>query len=110
MYRHNVSHCAVSSCTRNCCFTLVDLFWVIAIIGILVALLLPAVQAAREAARRSSCSNNLVQLILAVNQYEMAHSAYPPGTVEPAGPIQNVAKGYHHGWITQILPYIEQRN
>jgi prepilin-type processing-associated H-X9-DG protein len=52
----------------------------------------------------------MVQLILAVNHYEMAHSAYPPGTVDQKGPIQNTAKGYHHSWISQILPYIEQRN
>jgi prepilin-type processing-associated H-X9-DG protein len=83
---------------------------VIAIIGILVALLLPAVQAAREAARRSSCVNNLVQLILAVNQYEMAHSVYPPGTIDSKGPIASIPVGYHHSWITQILPYVEQRN
>jgi prepilin-type N-terminal cleavage/methylation domain-containing protein/prepilin-type processing-associated H-X9-DG protein len=90
-------------------FTLVELLVVIAIISILVALLLPAVQAAREAARRASCANNLVQMIVAVNQYEMAHGVYPPGTVDAQGPIRSIAKGYHHSWITQILPYMEQR-
>ena len=94
-------------------FTLVELLVVIAIIGILVALLLPAIQAAREAGRRCSCSNNLTQLILAVHNYEMAHGVYPPGTIDNAkGPIVNAAlpTSYHHNWIVQILPYLEERN
>ncbi|MHB0956955.1 MAG: DUF1559 family PulG-like putative transporter [Pirellulaceae bacterium] len=91
-------------------FTLVELLVVIAIIGVLVALLLPAVQAAREAARRMSCTNNLTQLILAVQNYEMSFRAYPPGTVNDSGPIQNVAQGYHHNWISQLLPFIEEQN
>lgn len=90
-------------------FTLVELLVVIAIIGVLVALLLPAVQAAREAARRASCSNNLVQLAIAIHNYESANRVYPPGTIEPKGPIQNVAQGYHHNWMEQLLPYLERR-
>jgi prepilin-type N-terminal cleavage/methylation domain-containing protein len=94
-------------------FTLVELLVVIAIIGVLVALLLPAIQAAREAGRRCSCSNQLTQLILAVHNYENAHGVYPPGTIDNAkGPIVNTAlpTSYHHGWIVQILPYIGQQN
>ncbi|MBW3598261.1 MAG: DUF1559 domain-containing protein [Planctomycetes bacterium] len=91
-------------------FTLVELLVVIAIIGILVALLLPAVQAARESARRLSCSHHLTQLGAAIQSYEMAHGAYPPGTIAESGPIYHEPKGYHHNWIVQILPYIEERN
>lgn len=91
-------------------FTLVELLVVIAIIGILVALLLPAVQAAREAARRMQCVNHLSQVGLALQNYEMAFRVYPPGSVNDEGPIRNVPEGYHHNWISQILPYIEEQN
>jgi prepilin-type N-terminal cleavage/methylation domain-containing protein len=91
-------------------FTLVELLVVIAIIGVLVAMLLPAVQAARESVRRLQCTHNLTQLGIALQNYEMAQGVYPPGTLDTDGPIFHEPKGYHHNWITQILPYIEQQN
>ena len=91
-------------------YTYTELMIVITIIGVLVALLLPAVQACREAARRSQCTNHLAQLILAVQNYELHHEVYPPGTINAQGPILSVPKGYHHNWITQILPYLELNN
>jgi prepilin-type N-terminal cleavage/methylation domain-containing protein len=91
-------------------FTLVELLVVIAIIGVLVALLLPAIQASREAARRSACVNNVVQLMIAVVNYESAHEMLPPGVSNPTGPIRNEAIGMHHGWLIRVLPYIEENN
>src|SRR6267154_668446 len=91
-------------------FTLVELLVVIAIIGVLVALLLPAIQACREAARRSQCVNNVVQVMIAIQNYESAHEALPSGVTNPQGPIRNEAVGMHHGWIIRLLPYIEERN
>jgi prepilin-type N-terminal cleavage/methylation domain-containing protein/prepilin-type processing-associated H-X9-DG protein len=88
-------------------FTLVELLVVIAIIGILIALLLPAVQAAREAARRSQCCNNLVQLGIALHHYEGAHEVFPPGVVDAKGPVRSEAAGYHMSWLVQILPFID---
>lgn len=89
-------------------FTLIELLVVIAIIAILIALLLPAVQQAREAARRTQCKNNMMNIGLALHNYEMAFEVLPPGTVNKTGPIDHVARGYHMSWIVQLLPFLEQ--
>ncbi|MDY0169034.1 MAG: DUF1559 domain-containing protein [Thermoguttaceae bacterium] len=90
-------------------FTLVELLVVITIIGILIALLLPAVQAAREAARRLQCTNNLKQLALACLNYESALGTLPPGTIRTdlgnGGGINTTSPT----WIARVLPFMEQQ-
>jgi prepilin-type N-terminal cleavage/methylation domain-containing protein/prepilin-type processing-associated H-X9-DG protein len=89
-------------------FTLVELLVVIAIIGVLVALLLPAVQAAREAARRSSCSNNIKQLAIGIHNYHDTYNCIPFCYLGPSPSTYN-ATNYGKSWMTQILPFIEQK-
>jgi prepilin-type processing-associated H-X9-DG protein/prepilin-type N-terminal cleavage/methylation domain-containing protein len=84
-------------------FTLVELLVVIAIIGILVALLLPAIQAAREAARRSQCINNLKQFGIGLLNYHNSHNTFPKGWLVKGG-----AEGYYANGNTKILPYLEE--
>jgi prepilin-type N-terminal cleavage/methylation domain-containing protein/prepilin-type processing-associated H-X9-DG protein len=106
-------------------FTLVELLVVIAIIGILIALLLPAVQAAREAARRSQCSNNFKQAGLALHNYASTKRVFPPGLElwnrkanAPCAWIAdprndngiNTGRYYGFGWGAFILPYLEDRS
>ncbi len=86
-------------------FTLVELLVVIAIIGVLIALLLPAVQQAREAARRMSCSNNQKQLALSLHNYHDTHGSFPPMIVR-----EETATDAAWAWSALILPQIEQTN
>ena len=100
-------------------FTLVELLVVIAIIGVLVALLLPAIQAAREAARRSQCSNNLRQIALGIINYETVNREYPPGCEVYQNPTTgspqyspapyNAFIDMTRTWSIAILPYLESQ-
>jgi prepilin-type N-terminal cleavage/methylation domain-containing protein len=89
-------------------FTLVELLVVIAIIGVLVALLLPAVQSAREAARRMQCTNNLKQQGLALHNFHDTNKAFPAADQE-LGTAPSLTPKWTCSWMTHILPYIEQQ-
>ena len=94
-------------------FTLVELLVVITIIGILIALLLPAVQAAREAARRMQCSNNLKQIGVAMHNFATQNGTLPPGMLSPVRFFGTPASGGYYQWpyfLHALLPYLDAQN
>lgn len=92
-------------------FTLVELLVVIAIIGILIAMLLPAVQTVREAARRTHCLNNLRQIGLATMMFHDANNAFPPArTAQSNQVLPLLAANGPESWFARILPFMEQNN
>ena len=100
----------VSLRTRHA-FTLVELLVVIAIIGILIGMLLPAVQQVREAARRTACANNVRQLALAAMNYESAFQEFPPGLEQEFLDLSGSVRGFQgHSVFYYLLPYVEQNN
>lgn len=89
-------------------FTLVELLVVIAMIGILIGLMLPAVGAMQETARRANCQSRLARLGIALQKYESGDGALPPGTTNPKGPIHNVPQGIQLSWTVHLLPYLDE--
>ena len=107
---------ACCSDTKRCkslrfAFTLVELLVVIAIIGILVGIMVPAMQNMRELSRRSNCEQNLSRLSLALSAYNDRYGQFPIGTIDSAGPIKSQeAGGYHHNWLIGLLPMLDARS
>jgi len=118
MSDRNVSGCfsqRIATRSARFGFTLVELLVVIAIIGVLVALLLPAVQAARESARRTQCCNNLKQLGVAAHNHHDVYNRFPPGYLGPTPHVhidQDTASpgNQYVGVVAHLLPYMEQQN
>ncbi len=90
-------------------FTFIEIMVVFVVIMILLALLLPAIRMVQDAARRTQCLNNLYQIGIGLQNYQMAFNVYPPGSVNRTGPVKNIDEGYHMSWIAQMTPMLEQQ-
>jgi len=97
---------ALLSTGKGCVVNLTQLLAVVGVIGVLLALLLPATQSAREAARRMSCSNNLKQIGLALHNYHDVYKQFPPATIGP----YDVPRERQFSWLVALLPFLEQQN
>ena len=98
----------MTSVQRERAFTMIEVLVVIIIVGVLISLLLPAVQSAREQARRARCSNNLAQIGLAAKSFEEARGLLPSGGMNGSGLVRNIPVKPPMGWLPQLLPYLEQ--
>jgi len=91
-------------------FTLVELLVVIAIIGVLIGMTIPAIQGLREMSRRAACSQHLTKLSLALSAYHSQYGHYPAGTIAAAGPVRSEPIGFHHNWISGLMPMVDAPN
>lgn len=108
MYRDNHPVRRICERPRRAAFTLVELLVVIAIIGVLVALLLPAIQAAREAARRAQCANNLKQIGIALHNYHDANKQFPTQTTGSKPTDDGGCGDGFYSWMVPLLPQLEE--
>jgi prepilin-type processing-associated H-X9-DG protein len=87
---------------------MIELLVVFAVICVFVGVFIPAVQSAREASRRTHCTNNLANLSLALANHVNTMGALPPGVFDRGGPIRSEPVGFHHSWVVAVLPFVEQ--